>query len=323
MAMGTVLVTGCAGFIASHLAEALLQRGLDVIGVDNFDPYYSVELKRLNIDSLKQHPHFHFLEGDISNENILGDVFKNDIDVVYHLAASAGVRNSINYPVKYCWNDVYNTVLLLDMVRNKEVRKFVLASSSSVYGEVPESELPMKEDRLLRPISPYALSKQQAEMWCEMFRDVYGLNTVALRYFTVYGPRQRPDEAFTKFISRILKGEEIQIYGDGKQTRDFTFIGDIVKGTMLAAEKGSGIYNLGGGNRVSVNEMVSVIRKATGESPRMVNIEKQQGDVLHTFADITKARKDLGYGPATSLEEGTRMHVEWVRKLRDNGLVFR
>ncbi len=320
--MGINFVTGCAGFIGSHLTESLLNRGIEVIGIDNFDPYYSVELKKLNIKKLMGFENFHFFEGDISDRNVIEKLFRNDIDVVYHLAASAGVRNSIEYPVKYCENNTINTVRLLELSRKRNVHKFVFASSSSVYGEVPENELPVKEDRLLKPISPYALSKLQGEMWCEIFNRLYGLNTVALRYFTVYGPGQRPDEAFTKFITRVLRGEEIQIYGDGEQTRDFTFVEDIVNGTILAAERGKGVYNLGGGNRISVNRMVSVIRNVTGEEPKTVNIEKQLGDVSHTFADITKARNELGYEPKTSIEEGAKRHVEWVRQLIDNGFVF-
>ena len=315
------MVTGCAGFIGSHLAEKLLREGFNVIGIDNFDPYYSPELKRRNIESLNIFGGFRFFEGDISDNNILDKAFEN-VTVVYHLAASAGVRNSIKYPTSYCRNDVHNTVILLDHARKRDIRKFVFASSSSVYGEVPENELPMSEDRVPNPISPYALSKLQGEMWCRMFTESYGLDTTVLRYFTVFGPRQRPDEAFTKFIAKTLRGEEIQIYGDGEQTRDFTYVGDIVDGTVLAADGGKGIYNLGGGNRISVNKMVSVIGDATGIKPECVNIEKQPGDVSHTFADITKARKELGYEPKISLEEGTRMHVEWAKKLADSGFVF-
>lgn len=320
--MTTILVTGCAGFIGSHLAETLLKRGLEVIGIDNFDPYYSIELKKRNINILEQFGNFHFMEGNISDDSVLEKLFKNHIETIYHLAASAGVRNSIKYPTEYCENDVLSTAKLLEHSKNNNIKNFVYASSSSVYGEVPENELPMSETRTPNPISPYALSKLQGEMWCQLYRELYGLNTTILRYFTVYGPRQRPDEAFTKFITKILRGETIQIYGDGEQTRDFTFVEDIVNGTILAAEKGSGIYNIGGGNRVSVNKMISVMRNVMGVNPKTTNIEKQQGDVSHTQSDIIKARNEFGYEPSVSLEDGTRRHVEWTKQLINDGFVF-
>lgn len=319
--MNNILVTGCAGFIGSHLVETLLKKGVSVTGIDSLDPYYSVDLKKRNLLALKEFGNFHLITGDISEDSILKEAFK-DIEIVYHLAASAGVRNSINNPTQYCQNDVLNTARLLELSGKMDVRKFVYASSSSVYGEVPENELPMGEDRVPKPVSPYALSKFQGEMWCSLYTDLYGLKTTRLRYFTVYGPRQRPDEAFTKFITRILRGDTIEIYGDGNQTRDFTYVDDIVEGTLLAGDKGNGVYNLGGGNRVSVNDMVSVISKAMNVEPKITYMEKQQGDVLHTQADISKARKDLGYQPKVSLEEGTRRHVEWAKKLINDGFVF-
>ena len=317
-----ILVTGCAGFIGSHLAETLLGQGKQVIGIDNFDPYYSIELKKKNIEILKGFGNFHFIEGDIFGDDVLNSAFENEVSVVYHLAASAGVRNSIKHPTFYCRNDILGTAKLLEYSKNNNVKKFVFASSSSVYGEVSEEELPMKETSNPKPISPYSLSKLNGEMWCQLYRELYGLDTVMLRYFTVYGPRQRPDEAFTKFITKIIKGEQIQIYGDGEQTRDFIFVRDIINGTLLAAEKGSGIYNLGGGNRISVNKMVSVLRSVMDSEINLINIEKQQGDVPHTCADISKARNELGYEPSVSLEEGTRMHVEWAKKLINDRFVF-
>ncbi len=317
-----VLVTGCAGFIGSHMAEALLERGHKVIGIDNFDPYYSVELKKLNVETLKRSENFTFIEGDICNNSVLEKAFSGGMERVFHLAASAGVRNSIRHPTFYCRNDVLNTAKLLEFSKDHGIGKFVYASSSSVYGEVPKEELPVTEERLPAPISPYALSKLQGEMWCQLYRDVYGLDTVSLRFFTVYGPRQRPDEAFTKFITKILRNEQIQIYGDGEQTRDFTFVGDVINGLMLASDKGKGVYNIGAGNRISVNKMVSVIGKVMGNEPDCVNINKQPGDVSHTGADITKAREELGYEPGTTIEEGASRHVEWARRLVDNGFVF-
>jgi nucleoside-diphosphate-sugar epimerase len=309
----TVLVTGCAGFIGSHLAGRLLETGEDVVGIDNFDPYYPKELKLRNLESLKQNPKFRFFEMSVLDDK-LGDVMGN-VSVIYHEAAMAGVRNSIREPWRYFQTNVEGTFRLLELARKTDAEKFVFASSSSVYGEVPENELPVREDRAPNPVSPYALSKYQGEQWCRLFADVYGLRTVCPRYFTVYGPGQRPDEAFTKFISKIMNSEEIQIYGDGNQTRDFTYVGDVVSGTILAAQKGNGLYNIGSGNRVTVNEMVEVIGRVMGTQPKTVHIEKQQGDVSHTWSSIEKARGELGYEPRTSLEEGTRKHVEWCKNI--------
>jgi len=305
------LVTGCAGFIGSHLAEELLRRGERVIGVDNLDPYYSVEIKKKNLEGLKKDKNFEFVLGSILDDRILEKISK-DVDLVYHLAAIAGVRNSIKEPVKYCDFDVLGTVKLLDTFRRKDVEKFVFASSSSVYGEVPEKELPAKEDRAPRPIAPYALSKAQAEEWCNMFNNTYGLPTVSLRYFTVYGPRQRPDEAFTKFISAVLRNKQLEIYGDGKQTRDFSFVGDIIAGTILAGEKGDGIYNVSSGKRITLNGAIDMIFGLIGKKPDVKHLERQVTDVTHTWADITRIKK-LGYSPKTTLEEGLKKQVEWCR----------
>ncbi|UCD07056.1 MAG: GDP-mannose 4,6-dehydratase [Candidatus Aenigmatarchaeota archaeon] len=310
--MSDILVTGCAGFIGSHLCENLLKQGLKVAGLDNLDPYYSTEWKENNLKVLKKQSNFNFIKGSILDSNLLKDIIK-DVEIVYHLAALPGVRNSIKTPVKYCETDVLGTIKLLDVSRNMDVKKFAFASSSSVYGEVPENELPVSEDRKPNPISPYGLAKTQGEEWCKMFEEVYGLKTVSLRYFTVFGPRQRPDEAFSKFIMRIMKDEEIEIYGDGNQTRDFTYISDIVNGTLLACEKGNGIYNIGSNKRISVNEMVDLIEKIMNKKAQIKYIEKQLGDVTHTWSKIDKAKRDLGYGPKVSIEEGIKRHVEWFK----------
>ena len=310
--MSRILVTGCAGFIGSHLCEKLLNQGLKVTGLDNIDPYYSVEWKENNLKMLKKYPNFNFVRGSILDSKTVKDVVKN-VEIVYHLAALAGVRNSIKNPIRYCETDIIGTVKLLNASRKTDVKKFVFASSSSVYGEVAEKELPVKEERKLNPISPYALAKVQGEEWCKMFEKVYGLRTVSLRYFTVFGPRQRPDEAFSKFIGSIMKGDGIEIYGDGNQTRDFTFVGDVVDGTVLACERGKGIYNIGSSNRISVNEMVSLIEKNMGNKAKIKHIERQQGDVTHTWSDINKAEVELGYKPKVSIEEGIKRHIEWFR----------
>ncbi len=310
--MSDILVTGCAGFIGSHLCEKLLSQDIKVTGLDNLDPYYSLDWKENNLKLLKKQSNFSFIKGSILDSNLIKDIVKN-VEIVYHLAALPGVRNSIKNPVKYCETDVLGTIKLLDMCRTMDIKKFVFASSSSVYGEVPENELPVSEDRKLGPISPYGLAKLQAEEWCKMFERVYGLKTVSLRYFTVFGPRQRPDEAFSKFISRIMKDEGIEIYGDGKQTRDFTYISDIVDGTMLACEKGNGVYNIGSSKRISVNEMVALIENIMNKKARIRHIEKQQGDVTHTWSNINKAKIELGYEPKVSIENGIKKHVEWFK----------
>ena len=311
--MSKILVTGCAGFIGSHLCEGLLGQNLSVIGLDNIDAYYSPDWKENNLKILREKPNFNFIKGSILDSEVIKKVI-GDAEIVYHLAALPGVRNSIKNPVKYCETDVLGTIKLLDASRNSNVKKFVFASSSSVYGEVPENELPVREDRKLNPISPYALAKVQGEEWCEMFKKVYGLKTASLRYFTVFGPRQRPDEAFSKFIGRMFKDEGIEIYGDGNQTRDFTFVGDVVNGTILACEKGSGIYNIGSSKRINVNQMVQMIEKVMEKKAKVKHIGRQQGDVTHTWSNIDKAKNELGYEPEVSIEEGIRKHVEWFSK---------
>ena len=311
--MSKILVTGCAGFIGSNLCEKLLGQNLSVIGLDNIDPYYSPDWKENNLKILREKPKFSFIKGSILDSEAIKKAM-GDAEIVYHLAALPGVRNSIKNPVKYCETDVLGTIGLLNASRNSNVKKFVFASSSSVYGEVPENELPVKEDRKLNPISPYALAKVQGEEWCEMFKKVYGLKTTSLRYFTVFGPRQRPDEAFSKFIGRMFRDEEIEIYGDGNQTRDFTFVGDVVNGTVLACEKGNGIYNIGSSKRINVNQMVQMIENVMGKKAKIKHIERQQGDVTHTWSNIDKAKNEIGYQPKVSIEEGIKRHVEWFRK---------
>ncbi|RLJ09908.1 MAG: UDP-glucose 4-epimerase, partial [Candidatus Aenigmatarchaeota archaeon] len=263
-----------------------------------------------NLQILKNYNNFRFVKGDILNGSLLDSLCDN-VEIIYHEAAVAGVRASIKNPVKYFEINVLGTLHILETARKKSVKKVVYASSSSVYGNVPKEDLPLNESIPTRPISPYGLSKLQGEELCNLYSNIYGLKTVCLRYFTVYGPRQRPDEAITKFIIRILKDEHIEIYGDGNQTRDFTYISDIISGTILAAEKGEGVYNLGSGKSITINELVEVISKIVGKKPKVIHVAKQIGDVEHTLADITKAETELGYKPKMSLEDGVRNHVEW------------
>src|SRR3989344_1438683 len=242
--MTRILVTGTAGFIGSHLSTELLKRGFQVVGVDNFNDYYSKDRKLENISSLVKNNNFHFIEGDLRDKKIAESVTQN-VELIYHLAGMGGVRNSIKNPALYMENNIISTANLLELSNCK----FVFASSSSVYGNVPENQLPVSENVQLKPVSPYALSKKLCEEICELYAREFGRKIAVVRYFTVYGPRQRPDEAFTKFINLALAGQEIPLYGDGSQTRDFTFVSDAVNGTILAAEKGNGIYNISGGKR--------------------------------------------------------------------------
>ncbi len=313
--MANILVTGCAGFIGSNIAEALLKEGHSVTGIDNLDPYYSVEIKKANLEILKKSRNFDFILGSILDDSALQKIRAKGIEIVSHQAAMAGVRASMKNPQKYCNVNVLGTVKLLDTFRDAE--KLVLASSSSVYGEVNEGDLPVSERRPPSPISPYALSKLNAENWCSMFSESYGMKTVMLRYFTVYGPRQRPDEAIQKFINKIFRGETIEIYGDGKQTRDFTCVLDVVKANMLAMRKGNGTFNIASGNRISVNDLVKVLGEVIGKEPDIRHIESQQGDVSHTGADITRAKEILGYAPEYSIEEGVRKHVDWFKGVKE------
>lgn len=306
--MPKALVTGCAGFIGSHLIEELIKRNWDVTGIDNFHPYYPRSLKEDNIKKIKDNKRFHFIEGSILSENGL-QLLPLDADYVFHFAAIAGVRNSIEHPQEYFDINVNGTSNLLNYYR--DVGKFVFASSSSVYGNLREDEFPVSESHELNPISPYGESKKQAERLCMNFSKEYGLKTAILRFYTVYGPRQRPDEAITKFIRLAQSNREIEIYGDGKKERDFTFVSDIVDGAILAAEKGNGIYNLGTGKPITVNQMIETIEKTMKQKITKRQVPSPQGDVQKTHADITKAKKELGYQPKVSFEKGIEECVKW------------
>lgn len=308
------LVTGCAGFIGSHLTESLLERGYEVVGIDNFDPYYSPEVKRKRIKKIGENDNFQFYEGDIRND--LSDIFSKDIDTVYHLAAVAGVRSSIKNPTRYIDINVKGTANLLEESKDN-VEHFVFASSSSVYGDRSLDELPAKEDMETRPIASYPLSKVFGENLCKHFGEIYGLSSVILRYFTVYGPRQRPDEAICKFTKLLLNGKRPPIYGDGEQTRDFTYVGDIVRGTIDTDERRiEGTYNLGSGNRISVNELVSLLKNELGVGIEPKHVDEKAGDVRHTWADISKARDEFGYEPRVDIEEGISRFVDWFKSER-------
>lgn len=308
------LITGVAGFIGSHLAEGLLKLGWEVKGIDSFTDYYSRKIKEDNLRNLKEDKGFSFQEEDLLELNLKKDL--EEIDYLFHLAAQPGVRKSWGKNFEhYIRNNITVTQRLLEEAKKLSLKKFVLISSSSVYGESP---LPMREDNVLRPISPYGVTKLASENLGCLYYKSYKLPVVTLRYFTVYGPRQRPDMAFHRFITAILNNEEITIYGDGNQTRDFTYISDVVGATIAGAqcEITGEIINIGGGAQVTVNETLRILEEIIKKKARVKYIEKQRGDVLHTFADISKAKRLLNYQPKVELREGLEKEIAWLATAR-------
>lgn len=307
------LVTGCAGFIGSHLAEALIVEGHTVRGVDCFTDYYPRKTKQANLRDLRRADGFEFVEADLSRSRVAPIV--KGADYVFHLAAQPGVRASWGSTFSYYVRDnIVATQRLLEALKGTPVMKIVYASSSSIYGDA--ERMPTPEETTPRPVSPYGATKLAGEHLCHVYLRNYGLPIVALRYFTVYGPRQRPDMAFSKFISRISAGKAIEIFGDGRQSRDFTFIKDIVKGTILALGARPGTtYNVGAGQTFRLNEVISRMESIIGKKAKVVTRESARGDVRDTSADIRRISKDLGYAPASSLEEGLRAQIS--SQLRD------
>ena len=305
------VVTGCAGFIGSHLVDKLLGLGYGVIGMDCFTDYYQREIKEANILNALKNKNFKFIEEDILDLNM--EKYP-EVDCVFHLAAQAGVRASWGKSFEiYTRNNIEATQRLLEFYKSKNIKKFVYASSSSVYGD---AELPMKEDSLLKPVSPYGVTKLAGENLCYLYWKNYNVPTVSLRYFTVYGPRQRPDMAIHKFVKAIFKGEEITIFGDGTQTRDFTYVDDAVEANILAAESDivGEIFNIGGGSRISVNALIEEIEKLIGKEAKIKYIEKQKGDVRDTLADVSKAKEKLRWKPKANIEEGLKRYINWKNK---------
>lgn len=306
------LVTGCAGFIGSTLVDRLLADEADVIGIDCFTDYYPRPIKERNLSGALKHPRFRFLESRIQDLD-LPDVL-NDRTHVFHLAAQAGVRKSWgrNFQI-YTVNNIEATQVLLEAACGMpSLERLVYSSSSSVYGD--RVAMPMREDALPQPVSPYGVSKLAAEQLCYLYFANYGVPTVSLRYFTVYGPRQRPDMGFHKFLRATMLGEPIAVYGDGDQTRDFTFIADAVNANVLAATRGvpGRVYNIGGGSRVSVNDVLTVIERIAGRRPLVTVDPAQKGDMRHTYADTSLAHADLGYAPTVGLEEGLAAEHQWL-----------
>ena len=305
------LITGVAGFIGSTLADRLIKDGADVVGIDCFTDYYPRAIKERNLSGLLSQPRFRLVESSIQEADL--PALLADRTNVFHLAAQAGVRKSWGRDFNvYTVNNIEATQVLLEACTNHKLERIMYASSSSVYGD--NVSLPMREDALPQPVSPYGVSKLAAEQLCYLYHVNYGLPTVSLRYFTVYGPRQRPDMGFHRFLRATLRGEPIALYGDGEQTRDFTFVADAVSATIAAGTRGvpGRVYNIGGGSRVSINDVLEMIGRVAGRRP-LVNADPvQKGDMRHTYADTSLAHADLGFNPSVTLEEGLTAEYKWL-----------
>jgi len=311
-----ILVTGGAGFIGSHLTEFLLNKGDTIVCLDNFNDYYDPEIKRRNIENSLKNKNYTLVEGDICDEKVVEDLFRaNKFDVVVHLAARAGVRPSIENPKLYQKVNIEGTVVLLDASVRYNTRKFILASSSSVYGN--NKKYPFSEsDNVDFPISPYAATKKACELLAYTYHDLYSISVSCLRFFTVYGPRQRPDMAIHKFANLISRGKKIPLFGDGSTKRDYTYITDIIDGIFRSIEMCSGynIYNLGESKTVELKYLISLIEKSLGKKADIEYLPMQPGDVNLTYADVSKAKKELGYNPSVPIEKGIKLFVDWYLK---------
>ncbi|MDZ5810485.1 SDR family oxidoreductase [Halorubrum sp. AD140] len=317
-----ILVTGGAGFIGGHLAEQFVGDGHDVVVLDTLEPFYDVGIKEQNIKAARSAAadgdgSYEFVEGSITDADLVGELVE-DVQFVFHQAAQAGVRASVDDPEKTTRINVQGTFTLLEAAREHGVERLVNASSSSVYGK-PEY-LPYDEAHSTTPVSPYGASKVAAEHYVRVYHEVYGLPTVSLRYFTVYGPRMRPNMAFTNFVSRCLNGESPVIFGDGSQTRDFTFVDDVVDANrrLLETDAADGeVINVGSTGRITIDELARVIRDEIDPSIDIEYDNQREGDVKHTHSDASKAREIIGYEPAVSIEAGAKRFVEWYRENED------
>jgi UDP-glucose 4-epimerase len=305
------LVTGAAGFIGSHLADALLGRGYEVVGLDCFTDYYPRPLKEANLDVNRGRRGFRFVENSIQAADL--PALLDGVTHVFHLAAQAGVRKSWGRDFRvYTQNNVEASQILLEACVGRSLQRFVYASSSSLYGD--NVQIPMREDALPQPVSPYGVTKLAAEQLCYLYHVNHGVPATSVRYFTVYGPRQRPDMAFNRFIRAALDDKPITLYGDGEQTRDFTFVSDAVAATMAAGERGvpGRAYNIGGGSRVTVNQVLDIIGRIAGKRLHVRREAPQKGDMRDTYADTTLARQDLGFAPSVTLEQGLEAEYRWL-----------
>ncbi|MFP4331383.1 MAG: GDP-mannose 4,6-dehydratase [Spirochaetaceae bacterium] len=320
-----IMVTGAAGFIGSHVADFLVESGHVVYGIDNFDPFYPRKTKERNLEGLMSQSGFRFFEIDLLNQSRLNTVFERalrdgrPVDCVIHLAAKAGVRPSIEDPVSYTKCNVEGTVNVMEAMAANDIQDLIFASSSSVYGNT--EEVPFKEDAFVdHPISPYAATKKACELLCHTYTHLHLMRVACLRFFTVYGPRQRPDLAIAKFSSLIEQESTIPFYGDGSTERDYTYVSDIVDGVTKAmnwlTKQKAGtfdVFNLGESRTVSLTRLVEVIEEAVGKKAKIDNQPPQPGDVIRTYADITKAKKTFDYAPSVPIEEGVKKYVEWMR----------
>ena len=310
------LVTGAAGFIGSHLSERLVDAGVTVTGIDCFVDFYPRAIKERNLQRLRQSPRFSFVERSLADADL--PALLDGLTHVFHLAAQAGVRSSWGREFRiYTVNNVDATQMLLEACVGRPIERLVYASSSSVYGD--EVPLPMREDARTQPVSPYGVTKLAAEQLCRLYYINQSVPTVSLRYFTVYGPRQRPDMGFSRFFSALAKDATVPLFGDGRQTRDFTFVADAVSATVAAATRGTpgAVYNIGGGSRVQLLDVFELIRQVTGRPLRVERLEAQRGDMRDTYADTSRARTDLGFAPSVTLEQGLRAQYEWMTATHD------
>lgn len=334
MRESTVLITGAAGFIGSHLTEACLARGQSVVGLDSFCDFYDERAKRANLADAMAHERFTLVEADIRDRGAVLDTFaEHQPGTVIHLAAMAGVRPSIERPDYYTAVNVSGTVNLLDAATAVGVERFVFASSSSVYGNNPKVPF-AEDDNVDHPISPYAATKKAGELLCHTYWHVHVLPIVAVRLFTVYGPRQRPDLAISKFLGLVAAGKPVPMFGDGSTSRDYTYVADIVAGLLAAADHcspsmplpeaqrdpddagttGFRVYNLGGSSPVSLKELIASVGRVVGKAPKVEPMPMQPGDVNRTYADIARSQAELGYAPTTSLEAGIGKQWAWMQR---------
>lgn len=312
--MSKIVITGGAGFIGSHIAGALVEDH-EVVIVDNLDDYYSPTLKQRNLDCVMAKGDVDFIKGDVTDLDLVQNVIDDTVDYIFHEAAQAGVRISVEDPFKPNNVNVLGTLNVLKVSLDAGVRRVINASSSSVYGKV--QYLPFDEAHPTMPVSPYGVSKLAAEHYCRVFYEVYGLPTVSLRYFTVYGPRMRPDLAISIFTRKMHANEPIMIFGDGEQTRDFTYIDDIVRANLrlLDTDAADGYaMNVGGGQRITVNDLIAHLLKITGSASKVAYSDKQKGDAEHTMANVGLARELIGYMPETMIEDGLKLYTMWHKQ---------
>ncbi len=317
-----ILITGGAGFIGGHLAETFTGDGHDVTVLDNYEPYYDLGIKEHNVEAGRNatdnsEGSYEIVDGSVTDTDLVDDLTQ-DVDVIYHQAAQAGVRTSVEEPAKVNEYNVTGTVNVLEGARNNDVDRVVYASSSSVYGK--PQYLPYDEDHPNEPVSPYGVSKLSGEHYARVYNEVYGLPTVSLRYFTVYGPRMRPNMAISNFVSRCMRGKPPQVYGDGEQTRDFTYVDDVVDAnrTLLTEDSADGeVMNIGSTDNIDIRTLAEVVREEIDPDLPIEHTEAREGDAEHTHADVSNTRELIGYEPSRDIRKGVREFIDWYEQNRD------